>query len=310
MPDFGMGAGGAMSEASSGPMVVAMLRYSWKASTRGTRSNLLFSTLFQELYAQFCERLKEFAPAVVCQVRTQVNLTPDDQVELICVGKVILETRFDTTAKIEEEMRKGSDSEESRKDELEVRRREQVDMQALQNDIDWNINALFSSEKKTLKNRSTVLVDKLSDEMKRRHLATEEFPLLHSPTFDLNHETPPSSESTKKPGFFPRIEAKLSPRLSPRPLARLLSRTRTDAFPSDQFLLSDTDGPYQSPKRITDTLLSPHTPPLLNLATPWLKVEEIPVEITPLHTVTGGVITEYLGTYAAPTCRFFVPITI
>jgi hypothetical protein len=289
MPDFGMGAGGALSEASSGPMVVAMLRYSWKASTRGTRSNLLFSTLFQELYAQFCERLKEFAPAVVCQVRTQVNLTPDDQVELICVGKVILETI--TTAKIEEDEEKGSDSEESRQDELEVRRREQVDMQALQNDIDWNINALFSSEKKILKNRSTVLVDKLSDEMKRRHLATEEFHHMQSPTFDFSQETP-------------RMDAKLSPRLSPRmsprPLARLLSRARTDVFPSDQFLLSDTAaGPYHSPKRTIDTLLSPHTPPPLNLATPWLKVEEIPVEMTPLHTVTGGVITEYLGTYPA-----------
>jgi len=102
MPDFGKGSGGAISETTSGPMVIAMLRYTWKPNTRGTRSNLLFSTLFQELFSQLCERIKEFAPAVVCQVRTQVNLTPDDQVELICTGKLVLEKRFEFPAKIEE----------------------------------------------------------------------------------------------------------------------------------------------------------------------------------------------------------------
>ena len=297
MPDFGTGAGGALSEFAGGPMVVAMLRYTWKATTRGTRSNLLFSTLFQELYARLCEKIKEFAPAVVCQVRTQVNLTPDDQVELICIGKVVLEKKFESTAKIEEEKKPDSESEDSRKDELEVRRREQVDMHALQNDIDSSINSLFSAEKKLLQNRSTVLVDKLSDEMKRKHMSKEEVSATGLSTLlDLNQDTPPSSAGSAKQ-LNPRVDAQLSPRLSPRPLARLMGRTRTTdaSLPSDQFML--TDAARMSPPKVpsAEPLLSPPAPPPMNSATPWLKVEEIPVELTPLHTVTGGVVVEYLG---------------
>lgn len=299
MPDFGTGAGGSNSEFAGGPMVVAMLRYTWQASTRGTRSNLLFSTLFQELYSRLCEKVKKFAPAVICHVRTQVNLTPDDQLELICLGKVILEKKFEFTSRIEEDKKSGSDSEDSKKDELEVRRREQVDMQSLQNDIDSSINALFYAEKKLLQNRSTVLIDKLSDEMKRKHISNEEVtpPMQTSSTRDLNQQTPPSPGGAGR-HLHPRIDAQLSPRLSPRPIARLMGRSRTtsdalSSFSGEQFML--TDAARLSPKATAEPLSSPPTPPPMNSAFPWLKVEEIPVELTPLHTVTGGVITEYLG---------------
>ena len=258
---------------------------------------MLFSTLFQELYARACEKIKDFAPAVVCQVRTQVNLTPDDQVELICIGKVILEKKFEFAGKIEEDKKTGSDSEDSRKDELEVRRREQVDMNALENDIDSSINTLFSAEKKLLQNRSTVLVDKLSDEMKRKHMSSEE-PTISAQAvmFDLDQDTPPNSSGSAKQ-LNPRIDAQLSPRLSPRPLARLMGRSRTSGdpgVPGEQFMLSDAA--RISPKAFAEPLLSPPmAPPPMNTATPWLKVEELPVEITPLHRVAGGVVTEYLG---------------
>ena len=71
---------------------MSMLRFKWNpAALRGTRSNLLFSGLFQELFARLFDRLKDIAPAVVCGIRTQVNLTPDDVSLLLARSQIFKE---------------------------------------------------------------------------------------------------------------------------------------------------------------------------------------------------------------------------
>jgi hypothetical protein len=128
--------------------------------------------LFQELFAKLCVQLKEVAPAIVCGVRTQVNLTPDDMIELICTGKVILERRFDSTPKIEEGVQTDSDS--SLMDELEIRRREDAEQRELAKGIETGVASLFNVGPVMGQNRTTVIVDKLSDEMKKIHLGVVE----------------------------------------------------------------------------------------------------------------------------------------
>jgi hypothetical protein len=171
MPDFGSGCGGQESEEEDSQLVMSMLRFKWNPKAlRGTRSNLVFSSLFQELFAKLCVRLAEIAPCVVCGVRTQVNLTPDDMIELICFGKVIKEHIWPTSAtpKIAEEE---VDSDSTRMDELEIRRREHAEQQEVYREMQASgASTLFLTEPSIGQNRTTVIIDRLSDEMKRIHL--------------------------------------------------------------------------------------------------------------------------------------------
>lgn len=326
--DFGSGGGGKQQETVDGQMLLSMLRFKWNpAALRGTRSNLLFSSLFQELFARLCARLKDIAPAVVCGVRTQVNLTPDDQIELICFGKVVLERRFESTPKIEEESGNTSDSTYS--DELEIRRREDAELRELAELVEtaemFQLPAIGS-------NRSTVVVDQLSEDMKRTHLSsgtiretqdssdgqksspddTNAMALTKSPSID---RVPPASQ----PQHSPRIGALASPPVLPpsprgRSFGEMLSprpfhfRNKTEGSLSHS---SESPGtPTSTALNILNTvpvghlvtsLKQPNPPPSISMRNvhassyQHVSVIENPVEITPLHHVTGGRVVEYVG---------------
>jgi hypothetical protein len=305
-------------------MLLSMLRFKWNpAALRGTRSNLLFSSLFQELFARLCARLKDVAPAVVCGVRTQVNLTPDDQIELIFTGKVVLERRFDSTPKIEEDSGNASDS--TFFDELEIRRREDAELRELAQIVE---KADMFQLPTIGPNRSTVVVDQLSEEMKRMHLSagtvremadstgvsngpTDDkafVPLTKSPSMERGPITP-QPEQPSNLLSLPALPS--SPRgrslgeiLSPRPFH---FRNKTEGT----FLQSnDSPGTPTStalnvlktvPVHLVPSLRQPNPPTSISFrnvkssSNQVINVMENPVEMTPLHHVAGGRVVEYVG---------------
>jgi C2 domain len=306
-------------EGINGQMVMAMLRFKWNPATRGTRSNLLFSSLFQELFSKLCLRIKEFAPAVVCGVRTQVNLTPDDQIELVCYGKVILSRIGDTEFCVKDDSDAGSNSDDTIAEELKIRRRADAEMAILERGIEESVSALFQTEPKIGQNRSTVIVDTLSEVMSKRHRSLYEDASAISTRQSLSEEgnedgaTPSGLQSFSSSEFVvtgssPSVRSsistqlsRLSPRLSPKspkPLMNL-GRSKTTGTQSGGLFIPETPLTASSPSQYIGRLLLPanglpaSNPPIS--VGGWMKVEEIPVELTPLHYVTGGVIKEYLG---------------
>lgn len=284
----------------SGQMVMAMLRYKWNPSTRGTRSNLLFSSLFQELFSRLCHRIKDFAPAVICGVRTQVNLTPDDQIELICFGKVMLERRGGESGDLIE----SDDS--SRKDELDIRRNEVHALNDVQQDVDSSMQTLFSAELPVIgQNRSTVIVDKLShdlrqqyrilvsncsneDEDERKTASSDSVFRRTTATIQLSPPLQPLSPQLERPV----VSAGISP-----PLTTLSKRSRTEStsdmemLPSVPDLASNRTTSFGAlsmrPMKDRDWLYRDHSTEA--------EENEVTVEITPLHHIKGAEITEYLG---------------
>jgi hypothetical protein len=310
MPDFGTGTGGKESEATNGQMVISMLRFKWTSA--GTRSNLLFSSLFQELFTKLSACLKDIAPAVVCGVRTQVNLTPDDMVELICIGKVVLERQFDSTPRIKEEGEDGAvSSDETKTDEMELRRREDAERRQLLGEIESEVSRLFRMDQPLIHDRATVIIDRLSDEMKRKHLGFD----VGESLFDLYVEDPNDRMFSTTPNekSSSPSQLSLSPRLSGKSQLNLSPRTRFTSVLSPRFPLvsrnrsigETTTSNAIAMMRNNQMDLAPplslpyygDVPESQNTGVPEgrIKVSEVPVELTPLDHVTGGVVTEYLG---------------
>ena len=336
-------------------MIMSMLRFKWNpAALRGTRSNLLFSSLFQELFARLCDQLKDIAPAVVCGIRTQVNLTPDDMIELICTGKVVLERKLLENRKIEED-NDGAMSDSTYLDELEIRKREDAELRELAKVVETGVSSMFRPN--IGENRSTVIIDQLSEGMKRAHLNGDSpldgsdpsmgsrgspiMPHEKSLVVGSSPKSPRAAEksSTMSPLLAPMppsipFEAKSALKSRPSfrdvfsPSSNFLSRNKTEgereassstlSFNDSWGTLGSTPKSSKSPalkllKNVPIGHLVPNLklPQQLSLATspPRDKIAiqsldssisrnvvEIPVEVTPLHHVTGGRIVEYLGT--------------
>ena len=270
MPDNGTGIGGMIDEVSNEQLVMSMLRVRWNPQSRATRSNHYFSLLFQELFQKICASIQHMAPITICGLRTQVNVTPDDMIELICMGKIVLERRLEHVDQVAD-----SDSDDDGRRIEQKRRNDEEDTQRKLLD-DSQLGGLRTSSH-LAKRQTTVIFDKLSEDMRRKCESSdslwEETHIDHqTPVNTLSLEegratTPKASSSTLNLSPFTKI---------PRPpLVGGLKRLGSGNSPpnnsnSNQFIMAF---PQVS----------------------WLKTADLPVELTPLFSVTGGVITEYMG---------------
>jgi hypothetical protein len=290
----------------SGQMVMAMLRFNWDPTTRGTRSNLLFSGLFQELFSNLCNKIRECSPAVICGLRTQVNLTPDDQVELICYGKVVLGS-YEAIPRIPESGKKGHDAGDAKAErfaeEIELKRQDDAEMAVLEEEVESSVSALFSTNPMIGQNRSTVIVDELSETMRKLHRArsddssepskpdsssfqSQERRVVSTGRIDESPSIPHLGSSPKSNALLTPSIARLSP-ISPRSSSRL-QRNKSEGTSSlrlPEIPASSSRGDVGQP----NVLMMPSSLKMFTVGNPlspgWMKIEEVPVELTPLHYV-------------------------
>jgi hypothetical protein len=287
LPGFEGGLIGSDSCLVEGQLVIAMLRWKWNPNVRGTRSNLLFSSLFQELFAQLSSKIEKYKPAAICGARTQVNVTPDDEIELVCYGKLILERPLDGIVTIPEPETQGNEHENERNKEIQILQSEETEMRSLRKNIESSIDSLFHTEPKVGQNMSVVIVDELSAPMKKAHL---KFTVDHpeAPIATIPETANGDGSTSPSPGdptsSSPRTPLWLSPRHSPRVRNRSEGTVSTLALPAP---------PISTPT--TDAVFALNLLPRHNEASWGINVEEVPVEITNLHYIPGGLVTEYLG---------------
>eukprot|EP00980_Cylindrotheca_fusiformis_P028031 scaffold22577_cov122-Cylindrotheca_fusiformis.AAC.10 len=310
MPDFGTGSGGKPFESVDGQMVISMLRFQWNpAALRGTRSNQFFTSLFQELFTKMCTGLIDISPAVVCGVRTQVNLTPDDMIELICTGKVVVERRNTGIPKIEE----NGDSDSTVLDELELRRREDSEQREVSRRVESGAVSLLLGGPSVSQNKATVIVDRLSKEMKRLHLGESVSDKTESQSNSMKspHSTPAANSLPVAPRL-PSVASTtpVSPKtrtlgeiLSPRPFS--LGRNRTEGSNTESSASPSSPGlglfKQAALGNFSASLKQSSLPSLQQPSPPkpfpfsGTKATEVPVEISPLHHITNAKVVQYLG---------------
>jgi hypothetical protein len=231
-------------------------------------------------------------------------------IELICTGKVIYEQN-ESTPSIEENR---NETDSTLMDELEIRRQEDAERRELSNKVESGASSLFAMVPSIGQNRATVIIDRLSEEMKRLHLG--ETISKDNDEMQLTKQKIPRNSPEVNPGLSAQTLLS-SPRsrtlgdiLSPRPF--LGGRNKTDASSPG---VTSPSTPTTSSLNLLNNVPIGHFAP--SLKQPGLEsfkqspsarfhgtkspshqvinVREVPVEITPLHHVTKGVVTEYLG---------------
>lgn len=249
--------GGKHLEMADVQMLMSMLRVKWNPNARETRNNQFFTAAFQELLTNLCARLEPLAPVAICGLRTQVNLTPNDMVELICTGKVVLERREESHNQVEDGNSEDSDDSDITTAEIDMRMREESEQRHLWDDVQESVEKTFS--RKLGPNESTVIVHMLSPKNWKE---------LYG--LDVNTQLPWDDR-----------------------LTTLVTNTTHSNMLYNQLPL---EPPSLRVNRAssTGTIFSGKAVPSLIPNFSFLA-DDVPVELTPLFHVTGGIVVEYLG---------------
>jgi hypothetical protein len=249
--------GGKHLELADVQMLMGMLRVKWNPSSRETRNNQFFTGAFQELFANLCARLEPLAPLAICGLRTQVNLTPNDMVELICTGKVVLERSQDAIHQHVGEKNDDSDDSDITTAEIEMRMREEAEQRILWSDVEESVEKTFS--RKQAPNESTVIVNMLSLQNRKE-------------LYGLGSTSKLPWDDRLKSLFDYTIHGNMTQNYNslPSPPSYKPSRTFSAGAVRDH-----------KPEAIPGFAISSN---------------DVPVDLTPLFHITGGVVTEYLGT--------------
>ena len=240
-----------------------MLRVKWNPQARQTRSNHYFSSLFHDLFLKICESCKHMAPISICGLRTQVNLTPDDMIELICIGKIVLDRKRDCdegVSRLPEWQRELYENDDASDDDRMTEHRLRLYEDQAQRKLLENAQlGGLRQHSHHAKRQTTVIFDQLPETMRRLLLGVSDKKWKSWNENHIDHQTPVNGSLVlENMAKIPR----------PLPLQNRLDATSGDSNP-------------------TQTGAFPQTS--------WLKTTYVPVELTPLFAVTGGVITEYLG---------------
>ena len=190
------------------------------------------------------------------------------------MGKIVLERRLDIDASAHD---KGDDDDSADEHARVIEHR-------LRNEEDIAQRTLFANSqlgaflnRSNAKRNTTVIFDKLSENMRRQLLGVDDT----QEEVDIDHEIPVIS-SPSNPKLSPVASGglsspllKLEKKFSPSPL--------TSGF--KRFGSTGGTGPASPSLNTSYGLASP---------LPWMK-SDVPVELTNLDHVTGGIVTEYMG---------------
>lgn len=203
-----------------------------------------------------------------------MNLTPDDMIELICMGKIVLDRKLGN-ADAENDI----DSDDGRT-EHRLRNEEEAQQRKL---LEESQLSSLRQRSHLAKRQTTVIFDKLSESMRRHLFGVSDDDWKGWNESQIDHETPVNTSLALDDSLLS------SPKHSQATISLTSPFAKIPRPPIGIGLkrLGSSSGNSPPSNSNPSIVAFPQVS--------WLKTADIPVELTPLFSVTGGVVTQYMG---------------